>query len=223
MLKFDSELIMTVVGFVLTLLVFSYLLGDNPFFRFVSALLVGVTLGYFTVIIVYQVILTRLVAPIYQGNLLAIIPAILSGLLLLKLSPRLSSFGNTSLALLVGVGAAVAVGGAVMGTLFGQVKASIANFGPEMIAGGPQWELIAEGVFFLVGSLSSLVYFDFRTRKKEHQEPRRPFLVRFIAGIGKFFIAITLGAVFAGVLTSAITALVERSNFLIEALSLLVK
>lgn len=222
-MRFDSELIMTVVGFVLTLLVFSYLLGDNPFFRFVSALLVGVSLGYFTIIIVYQVILARLVAPIYQGNLLTIVPAVLSGLLLLKLSPRLSPYANTSMALLVGVGAAVAVGGAVVGTLFGQVKAALSGFGPQMVAGGPQWLLIAEASFFLLGTISSLAYFSFSAKKRANKEPRRPIIVSIFAGIGKLFVAITLGAVFAGVLTAAISALVERSSFLLNTLSLLVK
>ena len=216
-MNINPELLMTVIGFVLTLLVFSYLLGDNPFFRFVSALFVGVMLGYFTVIILYQVILPKLVAPLYQGNLLTLIPAVLSGLLLLKLSPRLAPLGNTSMAVLVGVGAAVAVGGAVLGTLFGQVK------GATMLQGGAQWVSLAGAGLFLLGTISSLVYFHFSARKNARNEVKRPWLVSIFAWIGKFFIAVTLGAVFAGVLTSAVTALVERTGFLLEAVSLLFK
>jgi hypothetical protein len=43
-------------------------------------------------------------------------------------------------------------------------------------------------------------------------------MVRFFSAIGQLFIAITLGAVFAGVMTSTITALIERSNFLLIAI-----
>ncbi|HPS42116.1 MAG TPA: hypothetical protein PK040_05890 [Anaerolineaceae bacterium] len=222
-MNINPELLMTVIGFVLTLLVFSYLLGDNPFFRFVSALFVGVMLGYFTVIILYQVILPKLVAPLYQGNLLTLIPAVLSGLLLLKLSPRLAPLGNTSMAVLVGVGAAVAVGGAVLGTLFGQVKGALAGFNPTMLQGGAQWVSLAGAGLFLLGTISSLVYFHFSARKNARNEVKRPWLVSIFAWIGKFFIAVTLGAVFAGVLTSAVTALVERTGFLLEAVSLLFK
>ena len=123
-----GDVFWTVVSFILTLLVFSYLLGDNPFFRFVSALFIGITAGYFFIVILYQVIIGRLIAPLAHGTFLAIIPLLLSGLLLMKLSPRLSRLGNTPMALLVGVGSAVAVGGAVLGTLFGQVKGALSSF-----------------------------------------------------------------------------------------------
>jgi len=69
--------------------------------------LIGVTAGYFAVVIIYQVLIARLVVPLAQGSTLAMIPVLLSGLLLMKLSPRLTSLGNVSMALLVGVGAAV--------------------------------------------------------------------------------------------------------------------
>jgi hypothetical protein len=129
-----SELIWTFVSFILTVLVFSYLLGDNPVFKFVSALFVGITAGYFAVVIIYQVILARLVAPLLQGSIVSLIPLVLSGLLLLKLSPRLSRAGDIPMAVLVGVGAAVAIGGAVLGTLFGRSK------GRSVILGRSQME-----------------------------------------------------------------------------------
>ena len=37
-----------------------------------------------------------------------------------------------------------------------------------------------------------------------------------IAGIGKAFIAFTLGALFAGVFAAAVTALIDRLDFLTE-------
>ena len=220
---FNSELIWAVISFVLTLLVFSYMFGDNPLFRFVSALFVGVTVGYFSVIIIYQVILTRLVAPLYQGSVLAVIPALLSGMLLMKLSPRLSKIGNIPMALLVGVGAAVAVGGAVLGTLFGQIKGAVSFFGPEMNMPEPPVLLILEGVLFLIGTLATLAYFNFGAKDKKKLGPRRTVLVGIFAGIGKLFIAITLGAVFAGVLTAAVTALVERSDFIVQTITGFIK
>lgn len=220
---FNGELIWMIISFVLTLLVFSYIFGDNTLFRFVSALFVGITVGYFFVIIVYQVILTRLVAPFYEGSIFAVIPALLSGMLLMKLSPRLSKIGNIPMALLVGVGAAVAVGGAVLGTLFGQIKGAVSFFGPEMNMPESPVLLIAEGVLFLIGTLATLAYFNFGAKDKMKLGPRRSILVAIFAWIGKVFIAITLGAVFAGVLTAAITALVERSDFIFQTITGFIK
>lgn len=223
-MAFDTEIIWLVISFILTLLVFSYLLGDNPFFRFVSALFIGVTAGYFTVVIIYQVLLARLVVPLLQGSRLTMVPLLLSGLMLMKLSPRLTRLGNTSMALLVGVGAAVAVGGAVLGTLFGQVKGALAFFSPDMNQpGSSQTVVIAEGVFFLIGTLATLAYFNFSARRNQKLEAKPHWLVAIFAAIGKVFISITLGAVFAGVLTAAITALVERSDFIFSTIASLVR
>lgn len=218
-MRIDSEIIWLVVSFVLTLLIFSSLLGDNPFFRFVSGLLIGVAAGYFTVVIIYQVLITRLVVPLMQGSTLALVPLFLSGLLLLKLSPRFSQLGSPAMALLVGVGAAVAVGGVALGTLFGQIKGALVFFAPGTETTGTMIFRIVEGVFFLVGTLTTLAYFHFGAREKRKQEPGRTRLVAISAAVGKIFIAITLGAVFAGVLTAAMTALIERSDFVITTLT----
>jgi hypothetical protein len=213
----------TVISFILTILVFSYLFGDNPFFRFVSAFFIGVTAGYFFVVILYQVIIGRLIAPLANGTVLAIIPVLLSALLLMKLSPRLSPMGSMPMALLVGVGAAVAVGGAILGTLFGQIKGALSFFGGLSSTTQDPGFLIAEGLFLLAGTITSLMYFHFGAREKKPGETKRNPVISIFAAVGKVFIAITLGAVFAGVLTAAISALVERSDFIIRTIQSLVR
>jgi hypothetical protein len=215
-MRMDSELVWTIVSFFVTLMVFSYLFGDNPLFRFVSALFIGVTAGYFAVVIVYQVLIARLVVPVMQGSTLSLVPLLLSGLLLTKLSPRLTRLGGPPVALLVGVGAAVAIGGAVLGTLFGQVSGAIAFIDVSNSSPGSSFLRIAEGVFFLGGTLATLAYFNFGAREKRKREPGRSNLAAVFAFFGQLFIAVTLGAVFAGVLTATITALIERLDFIIN-------
>ena len=123
----NIDVVWTLVSLVLTLFIFSYLFGDNPVFRFATAIFIGAAAGYFAVVIIYQVLLPRLVVPLIQGSTLAFVPLVLSGLLLTKLSPRMGRLGNIPMAVLVGAGAAIAIGGAALGTIFGQVKASIAS------------------------------------------------------------------------------------------------
>ena len=220
-MTFSSDLIWTIASFLLTLMVFSYLFGDNPVFRFVSALFIGATAGYFTVILIFQVILPKLVTPILEGSTITLIPLFLSGLLLLKLSPRLAKFGNISMAFLVGTGAAVAIGGVVLGTLIGQVKGAIASFTtPAFNNGSSPILLILEASVMLLGTIASLVYFNFGAKKTPKQGPKRGWITAIFAWIGQFFIALTLGAVFAGVLTTAITALIERSDFVFQTLKI---
>lgn len=213
----NSEWIWLIVSFVLTLLVFSYLFGDNPIFRFVSAIFVGVTAGYFAVVLIYQVVIARLAVPMLQGIPMTVIPLLLSGMLLTKLSPRMSQVGNLPMALLVGVGAAVAVGGALLGTLFGQISGSLVFFGASPSGETPTIFGVIEGLFFLLGTLSVLAYFNFGAKQKRASEVRRSWVTAIFAVLGQVFIAITLGAVFAGVLTAGLTALVERSDFILNA------
>lgn len=215
----SADLIWLIVSFVLTVCIFSYLFGDNPLFRLATGLLIGVTTGYLAVTIIYQVLLPKLVVPLLQGSLTVLIPLFLSGLLLTKLSPRLSRLGNFSMAYLVACGAAIAIGGALLGTLFTQVKGAMNSMAPAATASVDQkWTLILEGGFILLGTIASLAYFNFGTRENKNKTGKRPPMVRLFSAVGQFFIAVTLGAVFAGVLTSTITALIERSDFLLTAI-----
>ncbi len=116
-----SETIWTLAAFFLTVLVLSYVLGDNPLFRIATYLFVGVSAGYIAVLIIYQVLVAKLFNPFIAGSLqqklLIVIPFVLGLLLIFKLFPRLAAVGNVSMGFLVGVGAAVAIGGAITGTL----------------------------------------------------------------------------------------------------------
>ena len=73
----------------------------------------------------------------------------------------------------------------------------------------------------LVGTIATLVYFSFGAKNTSQKSTKRGWISSVFAWIGQFFIAITLGAVFAGVLTTAITALVERSDFIVQTFNTL--
>jgi hypothetical protein len=152
-------------------------------------------------------------------RLLALIPLILGVLLLMKLSSRTAWLGTPSVAFLVGVGAAVAVGGAVMGTLIPQTQASFNVFNPT--SSGETWlARLAYGAIMLVGTITTLVYFHFGA-KSTPGGPQRSKLVIWLGWIGQVFIAITLGVLFAGVFAAALTAMIERLNSILFFLSTL--
>ncbi len=215
------DFLWTLTGFILTLLVFSYLFGDHFLFRITAYLFVGVMAGYAAVLLIYQVILPRLVYPLLEGGALQIlqaaIPLALGVLLLSKLTPRFSRLGNLSMGYLVGVGAAVLTGGAVVGTLTGQVRAATAGFDLQAaaLAGRSPAGALAEASLFLLGTISALLYFQFSVRDTR-QKAERPPLLEAAATIGKVFIAITLGAIFAGVFAAALAALIDRLDFITE-------
>src|SRR5512134_1627974 len=102
------DLVGTFLGFVLTLLVFSYVFGDNALFRLVIHIFVGVASGYAVVVAWYNVIWPQLLLPLIIGSqserLFVLVPLVLGLLLLFKAFPGTSSLGTPSVAFLVGVG-----------------------------------------------------------------------------------------------------------------------
>lgn len=205
------DLITGFLSFIFTLMILSYLIGDNPLFRLAIYIFVGVSAGYAASVAWQHVLWPKLFEPLMFGTmqqrLLLMVPLLFGILLLAKLSPRSARLGNPAMAFLVGTGAAVAIGGAVFGTIFPQTLASINLF--DTSAGGSLLERLFEGSIFLIGTVSALVYFQFSARATP-AGPQRSRLVTGVAWVGKLFIAVTFGVLFAGAYAAAMTALIER-------------
>jgi hypothetical protein len=223
-----QELIWTALGFLLTLMILSYIIGDNPLFRVAAYMFVGVTAGYVAVIVLFQILYYRLLYHLIVGSLevriLYLVPLVLGLLLLTRLSSRLVRLGNLPVAYLLGVGSAVTIGGAVLGTIFPQIQGTINQFGESAAKTNgfdPGLQLIY-GLFVLVGTAATLMFFYFGARERPNQPPQRAKWIEAVAKVGKVFIGITLGALFAGVYLAALSALVERVTFMVEFIRTLI-
>lgn len=206
-----------IVGFLLTVMVLSYLIGDNPLFRFAIYLFIGVSSGYAATIIVYNVLLPKLnqlLTNDVNQLILGVIPLILGATLLAKLSPRISWIGNFAMAMLVGVGAAAALGGALLGTLIPQAQAAMDAFDLRSSL-NPALKFIEAGVM-LVGTVVTLAAFQFGAKRAPDGTPKRNILLDWVAWFGRLFIAITFGVLFAGVYMAALTAMIERLSSVID-------
>lgn len=215
------ELISALVGLILTLMIFSYLIGDSPLFRIAVYLFIGVASGYAATVVWHQVLMPKLFTPLLAGNsnqlLFIAIPLVLCLSLLAKLSPRISWIGNVAMAILVGVGAAAAVGGALLGTLIPQARAAMAAVDFRSAAGGANAFLgLIEGMVMLAGTTFTLASFHFSASRAPDGTARRNRILETIAWVGRLFVAITLGVLFAGVYMSALTALIERLSSIID-------
>lgn len=208
------------IGFLFTVLILSYLVGDNFLFRAAVYIFVGIAAGYAVAVAMHQVLWPLLLHPLLTGSVLSSPLAaawlgvqLLSGVLILfKISPRLSGWGLIPTAYLVGVGAAAAIGGGVLGTLLPQINAAAVALDLRVAAvrgDNPVFFLFNGGVA-LVGAVGVLAYFHFGARRKADGAVRRNPLIEALAWLGRIYIAITFGLLFAGVYMAAITALTER-------------
>jgi hypothetical protein len=199
------------IAALLTLLVFSRLLGDNPAFRVAQYLFVGVSLGYAFVVIYHQVLrpsalqlLGSLGDPTLLGLRLA--PWLLGLLLLTRLSRRQAAswLANIPLALLFGVGAALAIGGALVGTLVPQLldTARPATGDPLQLVGA---------ALLLLGVILTLCAFYFTVTPAS--AGGRAIAVG--ARAGRWLLMVAFGFFLAGALLTYLTALNARLDFLI--------
>lgn len=218
------DLITGAISFLFTLLILSYVIGDNPLFKIGAYIFVGVSAGFIAAIAVWQVVIPRLVSPLISTSVsitekgLLLVPLLGALLLIMKISPRLSGMGRIVMAFLTGVGAAVTIAGALTGTLMPQVMGTINAFdmAPYQGNAGLLLESITNGAIVLFGTIFTLSYFHFGARPRADGSMRRLGLIEIFAWVGRVFIGITLGAIFAGVYAAALTALIERLSSLIN-------
>jgi hypothetical protein len=205
-------------GLVFTLMVFSYVIGDNFLFRLALYIFTGVSAGYIASVSWQQVIWPKLISPLFSGSpqqiLLVIVPLMGSLMILMKISPRLAGVGRFAMAFIVGVGAAVTVVGALRGTLIPQFAGTINAFDPNLRL----FSVLFDGSAILLGTVFTLIYFHFGAQTKPDGSVRRFGFIEVLAWLGRFFVGVTLGTVFAGVYAAALTALIERISSIINLL-----
>jgi FtsH-binding integral membrane protein len=201
--------VLSIVAVVLTLMVLSRILGDNPLFRAAQYLFVGASLGLAFVVAYHQVLRPAALA-LAGGSSAAItlygVPLALGLLLLPRIvgGQELSWLANIPLALIFGVGAALAIGGAVIGTLLPQILDTA-----RPLEGGPAQ--LAGVIVLAIGTVITLSAFYYTA-------PRGTSSGRIVAGaalVGHWLLMIAFGFFFAGALQTYLSALTERLDFVV--------
>ncbi len=96
---FSHDLVTGIFSFLLTLMILSYLIGDNPAFRVAVYIFVGVSAGYVAAVAWWQVLYPKPPGPLGSRPALSSVccrwfALVLGVLLLMKLSPRTAWLGN---------------------------------------------------------------------------------------------------------------------------------
>lgn len=218
----DVDVIGTVAAAVLTFFVFSYLLGDLPglgsvfkfFYRLAMHVLVGAGVGYALAVAGWSVLYPRVLIPLREtltGHVdptvgVAATGVVLGGLLLFKLSRPLAWLGNIATGYLIGVGAGVAAGGAVLGTLFAQSQATWTLAGAHSL-----WDVL----FLVLGTLTVFVAFTFTATGRKGLAGTGARVVQVLSAIGRVLVYVALGAAFAGVYVAGVSVFIGQVQFVL--------
>ncbi len=209
-----AELIGYLVGATLTILVLTYVARENPLYTFALHLFIGTLAGY-TFGIVVRVVLLEMVLPGLLSTPLTVgVPLVLGGLLLFKGVPQQAYVGNLSVAYLVGVGAAVALGGALLGTLGPQIAATGRALAPASLQG---FRLgLIDGLMVVVGTVCTLLTFTFIQPKGQGEWGLWGRILGGVTQAGRAFLIIVVGVAFAGALTASLSIFIGRMQYIID-------
>ena len=228
-MEVGMEHIGTWVAFALTLMVYCYLGKDIPFlhaiYRVAVYAFIGVALGYGAIMAWHGVFVPRLLARLESGQWWYLVPLVFCLLLLSRVKRSWSSLGNVTIAFLFGVGAALAVGGGLVGTLLPQIEATVVSLSPDDYQGVAARDgnlplvYALNALLVVVGTISTLLYFFYTTGSGGKRVARLGGgLLQLFSGFGRVFMMFTFGALFATTAISRISLLVDRLRYVIDTI-----
>ncbi len=212
-----------IAGF-LTLSIFSFLYGDNLFYRFAEALFIGVSAAYVMVVAfwtgIVQNLFGKLVPDLMRAwatpglpetqhtELIYLVPLVLCGLMLMRLSPVGGWVSRYPIAFFIGATAGIRLLGHLESDFVRQIQNTVM----------PIVVMAADGSFDLAGSIrnflvvagvtASLVYFFFSI---EHVG-----VVGGVSKVGIWILMVTFGASFAYTVMGRIALIAQRIEFLLD-------
>lgn len=207
----------------LTLAIFSFLWGDNPFYKLAEALFIGMSAAYWMVIGFWNVIVPNLIGKLVpdfvqswaipglqgedlQPHYIYLVPLALGVMLLWRLAPKGQWIGRWPLALFIGVFAGLRLVQFLQADLLNQVAAGIKPLIAFGTDGAFSWGATAANLVSIVGVLCCLAYFFFSVEHKG--------AFGGAARIGIWVLMITFGAMFGYTVMGRIVLLVARLEFL---------
>jgi len=194
------EAVLTTIAAFLTLCVLSFLYRENPFYRFAEHLAVGVSAGYWVVILYNQSFTAKVIVPLQEGNPLPILPCLLGLLLFTRFFGNISWISRIPMAYILGVGSGAAIPLMLQTFVLQQMHATMrpVGFGTETFI----------NLLIMLGVICGIAYFFFSTRHTG------AFGVATKVGIWTLMIG--FGATFGFTVMGRVSLLLGRVNFLIE-------
>ena len=204
------DLIVTWVGGILTLCIFSFLYKDNPFYKFAEHLVVGVSAGYWTVILYETALIPKLIEPLKTPfdnyHFLLIIPTLLGTMMWFRLSAKWSWMSRWPIAFIIGLSAGAALPLMIQTKVIRQIWASMRPI--TIDSANLMHSLLYSD--FLIGlmTICCLAYFFF---SKEHKG-----VFGGVAKVGIWTLMIGFGATFGFTVMARISLLIGRIQFILH-------
>lgn len=212
-----SEFIWMTFGIFVTLSIFSFLYKDNPFYKFAEHLVVGVSAGYFLIILWHNGLVPNLFNRLEDGSWYYlwldstmwwyIIPAILGILMWTRFSKNWSWVSRWPMALYIGIATGVAIPLEMSARVNEQLYATMKKIQWDAFFGPDSFDLLSttsglSQLIIFIGAIAALIYFFF---SKEHKG-----WFGGIATFGIWILMIGFGASFGYTVMARISLFINR-------------
>jgi hypothetical protein len=210
------------IGAAMTLMIFSFLYKDNPFYKFAEHLFVGVSAAYWMTVAFWTTLIPNMIArlwPEHMGRVLPsavggerdwwyVVPFVLGIILLTRLVGRLAWFSRWAMAFVIGFAAGTNFTRYLQSDFVSQVQSTMVPLYEPGARLGPTIGNIFSQAIIVGGVICAIVYFYF---SKEH---RGGF--GNAARIGIWVLMAAFGASFGYTVMARISLLTGRMDYLIR-------
>ncbi len=226
-----SQYIVLWVGGLLTLMIFSFLYKDNPFYKFAEHLFVGVSAAYWMVVAFWTTLIPNMLGylfpkvlgriatnpeeaemvmgaiyelPMY-ARLLRLIPLIFGLFMLTRLLPKGAWLSRWAMAFIIGFSAGTNLTRFLQSDFVAQINSTLI---PLIVVDNGSFDFIASfsNIVIVFGVIAALIYFFF---SKEHKG-----WFGTSAKSGIWILMIAFGAAFGYTVMARISLLIGRMSFL---------
>lgn len=213
-----TEFLWTCFGAFLTLAIFSFLYKDNPLYKFAEHLFVGVSAGYFVVILWHNGLSPNLLQRLSDGNWYYlwldslrpwyIVPGVLGVLMFSRFSQKWAWVSRYPMAIYIGISAGVTIPLEMTNRVLRQLVATMVPINWSNFGGHSYLDIVAgySQLIVIIGSVAALVYFFFST-------PHRG-AIGAASKFGVWILMIGFGATFGFTVMNRISLFTNRVQYL---------
>ncbi len=218
-----TEILWQGLGVFFTLAVLSFLYKDNPFYKFAEHVVVGVSAGYFVIILYYTSLRPSLFDKLFlentwtptTGHLHYLIPLVLGILMWTRFSKKWSWVSRYSIALYIGIATGVSIPLEMKNRVIEQVRGTVLltdfAWSKTGMLGLPAglWDVV-----LIILVVCALIYFYF---SKEHKG-----WFGGVAKVGIYTLMIGFGASFGLTVMARLSLFIDRVQFVNNWVSLVI-
>lgn len=190
--------------------IFSFIWKENPYYRFLEHLFVGLASGQ-AVAAAYGVIVNSAVRPIAKGSAILIVPVVLGLMLYLRFFKRYAWLSKISTSLLLGIGLGAGTAASIASDVVAQTRANI-------IAIKDFTSFVL--VFSFITTLSYFFFTLFVDKKKASPTGR---IAGYLSTAGRWSMMIFFGAQVGNVTAGRLSMVINKFQFILADVLKIIK